>query len=164
MGLEEYKGVYIYAQQVDNEISSIAFELIGKAKELAADLGTDVTAVLLGHNVGNLVDSLADLGSRTARQQVIKRIEQLNQNSLELNSRICELESFTSQYTLTDIEFNLTAQTLSVFSTSIDEMSLEQKRTLIRTLIQKVIWDGSSAHVIFWGTSGIEKDKNILFK
>ena len=47
MGLEEYKGVFIYAQQVDNELSSIAFELIGKAKELAADLGTDVTAVLL---------------------------------------------------------------------------------------------------------------------
>ena len=60
MALEEYKGVFIYAQQVDNEISSIAFELIGKAKELAADLGTDVTAVLLGHNVGNLVDSLAE--------------------------------------------------------------------------------------------------------
>ena len=33
MGLEEYKGVYIYAQQVDNELSSIAFELIGKFKE-----------------------------------------------------------------------------------------------------------------------------------
>ena len=63
MALEEYKGVYIYAQQVDNEISSIAFELIGKAKELAADLGTDVTAVLLGHNVGNLVDSLAEYGA-----------------------------------------------------------------------------------------------------
>ena len=43
MGLEEYKGVFIYAQQVDNELSSIAFELIGKAKELAKDLGTDVT-------------------------------------------------------------------------------------------------------------------------
>ena len=42
MGLEEYKGVFIYAQQVDNELSSIAFELIGKAKELAKDLGTDV--------------------------------------------------------------------------------------------------------------------------
>ena len=51
MGLEEYKGVFIYAQQVDNELSSIAFELIGKAKELAKDLGTDVTAVLLGSNV-----------------------------------------------------------------------------------------------------------------
>lgn len=63
MALEEYKGVYIYAQQVDNEISSIAFELIGKAKELAADLGTDVTAVLLGNKVENLVDALAEYGA-----------------------------------------------------------------------------------------------------
>ena len=48
MGLEEYKGVYVFAQQVDNELSGIAFELLGKAKELAADLSTDVTAVLIG--------------------------------------------------------------------------------------------------------------------
>lgn len=63
MGLEQYKGVYIYAQQVDNELSSIAFELIGKAKELAKDLDTDVTAVLLGYNVGNLCNSLAEYGA-----------------------------------------------------------------------------------------------------
>ena len=63
MGLEQYKGVYIYAQQVDNEISSIAFELIGKAKELAGALGTDVTAVLLGQNVSGLVSDLAEYGA-----------------------------------------------------------------------------------------------------
>ena len=63
MGLEQYIGVYIYAQQVDNELSSIAFELIGKAKELAKDLDTDVTAVLIGYKVGNLVDSLAEYGA-----------------------------------------------------------------------------------------------------
>ena len=63
MGLEEYKGVYIYAQQVDNEISSIAFELLGKGKELAAALGTDVTAVLLGSNVKGLCDKLAEYGA-----------------------------------------------------------------------------------------------------
>ena len=63
MGLEEYKGVYIYAQQVDNEISSIAYELLGKGKELAADLGTDVTAVLLGKDVKGLCDKLAEYGA-----------------------------------------------------------------------------------------------------
>ncbi len=63
MGLEEYKGVFIYAQQVDNELSGIAFELIGKAKELAADLDTQVTAVLLGHNVKDLIDPLAEHGA-----------------------------------------------------------------------------------------------------
>lgn len=63
MALEEFKGVYIYAQQVDNKLSSIAFELIGKAKDLAKDLDTDVTAVLLGHNVKGLADELGEYGA-----------------------------------------------------------------------------------------------------
>ena len=63
MNLEEYKGVYVFAQQVDNEISSIAFELLGKAKDLAKDLDTDVTAVLLGSGVKDLADKLAEYGA-----------------------------------------------------------------------------------------------------
>ena len=63
MGLEEYKGVYVFAQQVDNELSGIAFELLGKAKELASDLGTDVTAVLIGSDVKGLTDELAEYGA-----------------------------------------------------------------------------------------------------
>lgn len=63
MGLEEYKGVYVFAQQVDNEISNISFELLGKAKDLAKDLNTEVTAMLLGHNVKNLADQLAEYGA-----------------------------------------------------------------------------------------------------
>ncbi len=63
MGLEEYKGVYVFAQQVDNELSGIAFELLGKAKELAADLSTDVTAVLIGSGVKGLTDQLAEYGA-----------------------------------------------------------------------------------------------------
>lgn len=63
MNLEEYKGVYVFAQQVDNEISSIAFELLGKAKDLAKDLNTDVTAVLIGSGIKGLADQLAEYGA-----------------------------------------------------------------------------------------------------
>lgn len=63
MALEEYKGVFIFAEQVDNKISSIAYELLGKAKDLAKDLGTEVTAVLIGSGVKDLADSLAVYGA-----------------------------------------------------------------------------------------------------
>ena len=63
MSLEEYKGVYVFAQQVDGEVSGIAYELLGKAKDLAKDLNTDVTAVLIGYNVKGLVDGLAQYGA-----------------------------------------------------------------------------------------------------
>ena len=63
MNLEEYKGVYVYAQQVDNKLDNIAFELLGKAKDLAKDLNTDVTAVLIGSDVKGLADELAAYGA-----------------------------------------------------------------------------------------------------
>ncbi len=63
MNLAEYKGVYVFAQQVDNTINSIAFELIGKGKDLAKDLNTEVTAVLVGSDVKGLADELAAYGA-----------------------------------------------------------------------------------------------------
>ena len=65
MSLEEYKDVYVFAQQVDGEISGISYELLGKAKDLAAALGQKVVAVLLGYNVKGLADSLAEYGADT---------------------------------------------------------------------------------------------------
>ena len=63
MNLEEYKGVFVFAQQVDNVLDGVAFELLGKGKDLAKDLNTDVTAVLLGSGVKGLADQLAEYGA-----------------------------------------------------------------------------------------------------
>ncbi len=63
MNLEEYKGVYVFAQQVDNQNSGIALELLGEAKRLAEPLNTEVTAVLIGSDVKGLCDELAAYGA-----------------------------------------------------------------------------------------------------
>ena len=63
MAVSDYKGVFIFAQQVDNKITGVSYELIGKGKALAADLGTEVTAVLLGYQVGDLTKKLAKYGA-----------------------------------------------------------------------------------------------------
>ena len=63
MNLEEYKGVYVFAQQVDTLDRVFGFELLGKARDLAKDLNTDVTAVLIGYGVKDLADELAAYGA-----------------------------------------------------------------------------------------------------
>ena len=63
MSLQDYKGVFVFIQQVDNKISGVSFELLGKANELAEGLGTEVTAVLLGYNVSDLCSELARFGA-----------------------------------------------------------------------------------------------------
>ena len=61
--LAKYKGVFVFAQQVDNKLSGIAFELVGEGSRLAEKLGTEVTAVLLGSGVAGLADELAEYGA-----------------------------------------------------------------------------------------------------
>lgn len=61
--MKNYKGVFVFAQQVDNKLSGISFELIGEGKRLAEKLDEKVTAVLIGSDVKGLVDELAEYGA-----------------------------------------------------------------------------------------------------
>ncbi|MCD7944911.1 MAG: recombinase family protein [Clostridia bacterium] len=108
--------------------------------------------------IEGLVDSLADMGDSVAKRHVKKRIEQLNQECVDIESTIRELEGLTADNALSDIEFDVLRQLLSVFKSGIDEMTVEQKRAAIRTLVRKVIWDGTNAHVILFGVSDDEID------
>lgn len=110
----------------------------------------------LEKKIEGLVDSLADLEESSVRNQVARRIEQLNRKCEETDTRIHELEALTSQHALSDIEFDVMRQLLSVFKTSIDEMTIEQKRAAIRTLVRKVVWDGVNAHIILFGVQDDE--------
>ncbi|NLJ57836.1 MAG: electron transfer flavoprotein subunit alpha/FixB family protein [Tissierellia bacterium] len=63
MNISEYKGVFVFAEQRDQKVQKVAYELIGKAKELAKDLDTTVTAVLLGHNMQEEAKKLCFAGA-----------------------------------------------------------------------------------------------------
>lgn len=63
MSLEDYKGVMTFVQQVDGEITPVSLELIGKANELAADLDTNVTAVVIGNDISDLPAILGEYGA-----------------------------------------------------------------------------------------------------
>ena len=56
-------GVLVYIENSGGSISSIAAEAIGVAKKVAADLGTNLTAAVLGSNVGSVAEAAFDLGA-----------------------------------------------------------------------------------------------------
>lgn len=63
MSNQEYKGVFIFIQQAEGKIAGVSYELIGKGKELAKELDTEVTAVLMGYQVEHLTKELAEYGA-----------------------------------------------------------------------------------------------------
>lgn len=106
--------------------------------------------------INSLVDSLVEMGDSPAKAHVTKRIEQLNEEYQSLEKHIQELEGLTTQHALSDIEFDLMRQLLTAFKDGIDEMTIEQKRAAIRTIVRKVVWDGVNAHVILFGVQDDE--------
>lgn len=63
MSNQDYRGIFVFVEQVDHNISGVSFELLGKAKQLAQELKTQVTAVLLGNHVDELAGQLAAYGA-----------------------------------------------------------------------------------------------------
>jgi electron transfer flavoprotein alpha subunit len=63
MNISEYKGIFVFAEQRDRKVQKVAFELIGKAKDLAKDLDTTVTAVLLGKDMQEEAKKLCYAGA-----------------------------------------------------------------------------------------------------
>ena len=101
--------------------------------------------------INGLIDSMGLVGDSAAKKRVLKRIEELSDVNRDVEKRIHELEGLINVNTLNDAEFDLLRQMLSVFRTSIDGMSVEEKRAAIRTVVRKVIWDGVNAHVVLFG-------------
>ena len=112
----------------------------------------------VSEKITGLVDSLARMSTEIAIHAAEQRIEQLQAQCNELDTKTHELEILTSEHTLSELEFDTMRRLLSAFQSSMDDMRPEQKRTVIASLVQKVIWDGSNAHLILFGVPEEEID------
>ena len=101
--------------------------------------------------INGLIDSLGMASDSAVKPRLLKRIEELSETNRNIENRIHELEGLVDTNALSDAEFDLLRQMLAVFRTSVDTMSVEEKRAAIRTVVRKVIWDGANAHVILFG-------------
>lgn len=63
MAADNYKGIWVFAEQQSGRIEPSVFELIAKARELGAHSGEEVTAVLLGCGVAALTEELFARGA-----------------------------------------------------------------------------------------------------
>ena len=59
----EYKGVLVYAEQREGVVHPVAYELLGKGRELADQLGEDLYAVVIGKDVDEGAVELAFRGA-----------------------------------------------------------------------------------------------------
>jgi len=61
--IQEYNGLWVFAEQRDGTPAQVSLELLGKGRDLAEKLEVDVTAILIGHNVSEMAEELIFYGA-----------------------------------------------------------------------------------------------------
>ena len=56
--IKDYKGIWVFIEQKNGKIQSVAYELLGKAQELSKKLNCQVSGVLIGNNLKDQVDEV----------------------------------------------------------------------------------------------------------
>ncbi len=63
MNKEEYKNIFVFVEQREGKIQNVGLELLGKARELADNLGQEVEAIFLGNNIKSQAQDLIYYGA-----------------------------------------------------------------------------------------------------
>ncbi len=58
-----YKDIWVFVEIKDDKVRNVTYELLGKARQLADELGENVCAILLGKAVQDLCEDLSDYGA-----------------------------------------------------------------------------------------------------
>lgn len=102
--------------------------------------------------IKGFVSALGKAAGTSAEEYIMRQIDELHGRGEGLKRRLAELKELTSSHALSDIEFELLAQMLASFKDTVDGMTVEQKRAAIRAFVKQVIWDGTDAHVVLFGS------------
>ena len=122
-------------QSCDGEISGLEAEIAANEEKIKG-----------------LVSALGKSSGTSAESYILQQIDELHGKGEGLKRRLAELKEQAFGRALADIEFDLLARTLSTFKDTVDKMTVEQKRSAIRTFVKEIIWDGTDAHVVLFGS------------
>ncbi len=104
--------------------------------------------------ISTLLDTLAKAGGTVAEDYLLRHIETLHSEAEGIRRQIGGLRKLTAGPAMLDMQFDLLRQMITSFAATVETMTVEQKRAVIRTCVKKIIWDGENAHLYLYGSEG----------
>ena len=158
---------------VIDEIKKIASNKSGFGKELRANIALiDETRGNPAHEIkrleektagnteaiSNLVDSLTQYKESAAGKHIISRIEALEQENNSMKEKLLSLKEELSSSQTDEANLDTVRRTLSSLTYLIDSASVVEKRDLLRTIIEKITWDGENISIALFGSANQEEE------
>lgn len=103
--------------------------------------------------VSNLVAALGNGASELTMAAINKQIEKLNDENKLIDTQISELNDKDIIQSQLHRNLNSIEDAIIYLKVNFDNLSIENKREYIKKVIDKVVWDGNSAHIFIKGST-----------
>lgn len=108
--------------------------------------------------IQNLVKSLAQADNSAASNYILNQINDTDTKVKAIENQIKEYLEIAKNNTSSEQDFEILSEMLSNTANYIDEMTVEQKRNALRSIIHKIVWDGENVHIYYFGSDDSEID------
>jgi site-specific DNA recombinase len=110
------------------------------------------------HSISNLVSTLSQAQNTGATKYIIAQIDEMDKQTASFKVRLAELRERSENHNLKDEGFDVMKDMLSTFSQIIETLDVPEKRNMIRSLVEKITWDGEFIDVIMFGATDKKKE------
>jgi len=107
--------------------------------------------------IANLVNSLAEGQESSATKYIIEQINELDKENSNLKEKLLELEVKAESNDLKEDNIEIINEIMTKFADMIDNANVIQKRSLIRSVIDKITWDGENINIVMFGADSRKK-------
>lgn len=156
--IDEIKKLSYEGSSLSKKIEKDRVSISTTKNSLSAEI-KDIKAKIENNDkaIANLVNSLAESQESNASKYIIEQINELDEKNSKLKEKLLELEEKTESNKLKEDNIEIIDDIMTKFADMIDNANVIQKRNLIRSVVDKITWDGENINIIMFGADSRKK-------
>ena len=103
--------------------------------------------------MNNLIAALSNGASELTMAAINEQIEKLNEENQLIDTQVIELNDKDVIQSQLHKNLNSFEDAIIYLKLNFDDLSIENKREFIKKIVEKVVWDGESAHIFITGST-----------
>jgi DNA-binding XRE family transcriptional regulator len=141
-------------KELESNKATLTAELEKRKKYIISNTTTDIPTLLKKLNsnkkeIENLVEKLAKLSNSSIEKYIVDKIELLDSENKALQAQIEKFENLQSSDKEEKNKFEEFIKTAVNFSSCVDNMSFEEKKNIVHSLISKVVQKDNEIEITF---------------
>lgn len=103
--------------------------------------------------ISNYIKAISESNQTAATELIMTEINKLHAEIEALQQQITELSELTNNHGELLPTLDALTEKLSSFADTFDMLSINEKREILKLLIEKIVWDGVNVHLYLYGTN-----------